>query len=237
MKHLINTIGLSVILLVLTLTYIYSGESVDAKEKNESNTCQTCEEKTKYEFKKTENIVFFGDSITDFFPLEEIFGDNAPMVNSGIAGYKTQDLLDKIDKLLYQHNPTKVIMLIGINDISSSTEDENMTLAKENIEKLVKSIKSNRKKATLYVQSIYPVNQQLRDYKTPFPEDINEKIIELNKEIEKICNENGAVYVNMHDSLVNSEGNLREEFTEDGLHVNGVGYARITRELIPYIYE
>lgn len=235
MKHLINTIGLSIILVLLTLSYAYSQNSnVDAKESNNENIC---EEKNKYEINKTDNIVFFGDSITDYYPLAAIYGDTAPIINSGVAGYKTQDLLDKIDKMLYQYNPTKIFMLIGINDISRNTDDDNIEYVKSNLEKLVKNIRTNRSKATLYVESIYPVNKELREPFGPYPDNINEKIVEINKEIEKICNENGAIYINMHDKLTNSNGELREEFTGDGLHVNGVGYARITKELIPYIYE
>lgn len=238
MKHLINTIGLSIILVLLTLSYAYSQNSnVDAKEKKESNNSNVCEDKNKYEFTKTDNIVFFGDSITDYYPLAEIYGDTAPIINSGIAGYKTQDLLDKIDKMLYQYNPTKIFMLIGINDITRNTDEENIEYVKSNLEKLVKNIRTNRSKATLYVESIYPVNKKLREPFGAYPDDINERIIEVNKEIEKICKENGAIYINMHDSLTNSEGELREEFTGDGLHVNGVGYARITKELLPYLYE
>ena len=45
----------------------------------------------------TDNFVFLGDSITDFYPLEEFY-DNLPVVNSGVSGYKTTDILSRIDR-------------------------------------------------------------------------------------------------------------------------------------------
>ena len=52
-------------------------------------------EKTAEDYKK-ENIVFLGDSITDWCPFEELYEDYIPIVNSGKAGYKTQDILSEL---------------------------------------------------------------------------------------------------------------------------------------------
>ena len=41
----------------------------------------------------------------------------------------------------------------------------------------------------------------------------------------------------MYNKLVDEDGNLSKEYTNDGLHPNELGYSRISRELLPYIYE
>lgn len=237
MKHIINTIGLFIILVLLTITYICTGDNYTYAKENVKSCIEDCDTKNKYEFKKTDNIVFFGDSITDHYPLDKIYGENAPIVNSGISGYKTQDLLDKIEPMLYQYNPTKVFMLIGINDIATNTKTDNVEQLKDNLEKLVKNISENRSKAKIYVESLYPVNKKLRGNSTPYPDDINDKIVETNKVLKEICKKYNATYIDMYSFLVDSKGELKEDFTDDGLHVNGIGYAKITKELIPYIYE
>lgn len=239
MKKTINiSLLLLLVVLVVMVTYTSKGQKVSAKEeKTKTITTNTSDFKDQFEFKNTENIVFFGDSITYFYPLADVYGENAPIVNSGIPGYKSQDLVNEIEELLYQYNPTKVFLLIGINNIAKSTSDETLEQVTSDIETIVKETKKNRKNAKIYVESIYPVNKNLRTPKAPYPEDIDEKIVEINKDIEAICKKYKATYVNIHDSLINDEGMLREEFTEDGLHVNGIGYARITKELIPYVYE
>ena len=73
---------------------------------------------------KNENIVFLGDSITDWYPFEEMYSNDIPIVNSGIAGYETKDILNRMDDLVYKFNPTKVFILIGTNDIKYEEDDE-----------------------------------------------------------------------------------------------------------------
>ena len=106
----------------------------------------------------TDNFVFLGDSITDFYPLEEFY-DNLPVVNSGVSGYKTTDILSRIDSMVTIYNPTKVFLLIGTNDVPSRSEDEIV----KNIQEIVKEIQSKRPKAKIYLESILPVNRSNDD--------------------------------------------------------------------------
>ena len=65
----------------------------------------------------------------------------------------------------------------------------------------------------------------------------NEAIKKLNEKIKIYCEENNITYINMYDELTDEEGNFDEKYTYDGLHPNTLGYAKITRVIIPYIYE
>ena len=47
-----------------------------------------------------ENIVFYGDSITEGYNVKEFY-DEFRVVNSGISGNKTEDLINRIDNDLY----------------------------------------------------------------------------------------------------------------------------------------
>ena len=183
---------------------------------------------------KNENIVFFGDSITEIYPLEDIY-DNYQIINSGISGYKTTDLLEKMDKMLYQYNPTKVILLIGTNDIMKDASEEKQEETVNNIKKIVNEIKKNRPMAKLYVESLYPVNRNMK--KDMVAERTNEAIQNINKNIKSFCNKEKISYINMYDELTDSDGNFDEKYTYDGLHPSTLGFAKITKVLMPYIYE
>ena len=74
-------------------------------------------------FKQEENIVFLGDSITEYYPIDEIYGD-LPIVKSGVSGYQTKDILSRMDKMVYSYNPTKIFLLIGTNDYMYDTKQE-----------------------------------------------------------------------------------------------------------------
>ena len=179
------------------------------------------------------NHVVCIEDIENPFDYEELYED-MPIVNSGKAGYKTQDILEEMDELVYQYNPTKVVILIGTNDLNNDVPEDKML---ENIEKIIKDIKKNRKKAKLYVQSIYPINNSDNDKinKDTVGVRTNETIQRVNKQIKKICKQQNVTYIDMYSELVDNEGNLILKYTKDGLHISELGYLKITRILLSYL--
>lgn len=184
-------------------------------------------------FDANDNFLFLGDSITELYPLEEYY-DNLPVVNSGISGNKTTDILNDMKTRVYQYNPTKVFLLIGTNDLNSTDEDI-VDVTFDNIKEIINEIKENRSDATIYVESVYPVNSVIEN--NVVTNRTNKKVKELNKKLSNYCDEEICEYINLYDDLIDEEGNLKTEYTEDGLHLNSLGYVVITRELLPYLNE
>lgn len=203
------------------------------KEEKEIQT-EVKKVKTKKDFNKDENILFLGDSITEIYPLYEIY-ENMPVIKSGVSGYKTDDILDNAEKMIYQYNPTKIVLLIGTNDISHDTSDEKVDETIENIKKIISQIKENRSKATIYVESLYPVNRSMNQ--DMVADRNNEVIQKMNKKIEELCIENKVTYIDMYNKLTDSDGNFDKKYTFDGLHPSTLGYIRITNVLKNYIFE
>ena len=179
---------------------------------------------------KYDNILFLGDSITEWYPIKDIYGD-LPIVGSGKAGYETKDLLDRMEDMAYAYNPTKVILLIGTNDLKYDEDDEEKVA--ENIKEIIEKIKKNRPMAKIYYQSIYPVNRSLGATE----ERYNDEIDEVNNIIKEYCQKNGVVYIDMNKELRNDNGDFDKKYAKDGLHPNALGYARISQVLSKYIYE
>ena len=184
-------------------------------------------------FDANDNFLFLGDSITELYPLEEYY-DNLPVVNSGISGNKTTDILNDMKTRVYQYNPTKVFLLIGTNDLNSTDKDI-VDVTFDNIKEIINEIKENRSDATIYVESVYPVNSVIEN--NVVTNRTNKKVKELNKKLSNYCDEESCEYINLYDDLIDEEGNLKTEYTEDGLHLNSLGYVVITRELLPYLNE
>ncbi len=182
---------------------------------------------------KNENIVFLGDSITNIYPLEDVF-ENMPIINSGISGYKTHDILDRMDNMVYKYNPTKVFLLIGINDYILEDMNNPRQEISEKIIEILKKIKENRPKAKLYLESIYPIDKELGKWE----KDVNnEDIIEINKIIKEYAIKNGIIYIDLYNELTNDKGDFDNRYTDDGLHPNLKGYVKITSILMPYILQ
>ena len=182
----------------------------------------------------TDNFVFLGDSITDFYPLEEFY-DNLPVVNSGVAGYKTTDILSRIDSMVTIYNPTKVFLLIGTNDVPVSSEDEIV----DHIKQIIEEIHKKRPKAKVYLESILPVNRS-DDEKIDHGmvgERENDKIQSINKKLEQYAEEEGITFINLYDEFVNSDNEMTLKYTTEGLHLSSLGYLKLTNILLPYLQD
>lgn len=184
---------------------------------------------------KNENIVFLGDSITEYYPIDEIY-DDLPIIKSGVAGYKTTDLLSRLDKMVYQYNPTSVYILIGTNDLMKvKEEDKEKTV--NNIKKIVKKIKENRSKTKIYIESIIPINEKVDKKRYMVGGRDNEAIKDVNNRLKEYCEEKNYTYIDMYSELEDEDGRFSSKYTDDGLHPNNLGYAKMTKVLLTYIYD
>ena len=220
------------LLLILVVSLVFN---VVFLIKNEDLNDSMSEQKDGYEKQLKElsdyytTYLFLGDSITDFYDLDKYF-EGMPVVNSGISGDTTLDILDNMKERVYDYKPDKVILLIGTNDLIHNISVEEVI---SNIEEIITKIKENEPKADIYVQSIYPVNDNLDEEMVSVRD--NEDIMEINDSIEKYCQDHDCTYINMYDLLTDEDGNFNEEYTEDGLHPNDKCYEVITKELKKYL--
>lgn len=183
-----------------------------------------------------DNYVFLGDSITDWYDLDKYF-EGLPVVNSGVSGYSTSNILNNMNKMVYQYNPSKVFILIGINDLELKVDDD---VVVNNIRKIVQGIKKNRRYAKIYVESIYPINNSDDDKIEGSIINGNRKnsdIIDINNKLVKLAEEEGVTYIDLYKELVDSDGLLKIEYTVDGLHLSSEGYEKVTEVLREYINE
>src|ERR1700686_5038506 len=65
-------------------------------------------------------VVFFGDSITDIWKLDDSF-PGKPYVNRGIGGQTTSQMLVRFRQDVIDLQPKAVVILAGTNDIAGNT--------------------------------------------------------------------------------------------------------------------
>lgn len=183
--------------------------------------------------KKYENIVFLGDSITEYYPIDKIYGD-LPVIKSGISGYKTTDVITRLNTMVYQYNPTSVFILLGTNDLARNKQ-EDYDLAVNNMKSIINNIKKNRSYSKIYVESLLPVNENIN--KSMVASRKNSMIKDFNEEIKSYCLQNDVTYIDIYDEFIDDDGNYSSDYTNDGLHPNDLCYAKLTRILLKYIYE
>lgn len=175
---------------------------------------------------KKDKIIFLGDSITHRYDLKKYY-DNKNIINQGVEGDTTEDIINRLQTSIYDYNVRKVILLIGTNDIGIGKDPI------ENIKLIINKIKSYDNSIEIIVESIYPINNTKN---SKIKKDVvgtrnNEKIKETNKKIKEICKEKNITYVNVYDELTDKNGNLKLEYTVEGLHISDDGYKKITNVL------
>lgn len=203
------------------ICYIWAAESNYFKEVQEVKET-VVEEKNVVD----ENIVFVGDSLVKRYDLGKYY-EGMRVVNSGVAGDKTTDILDNMEERIYRYNPSKVVILVGTNDYNSLSNEEVV----KNIGKMIDGIKKNRKYADIYVQSLYPVNKNVNDGESVRSRN-NEKIKDINTLLKKTCEDKKVEFINIFELLVDEDGNLTEEYTDDGLHINSDAYKIVTKAIL-----
>ena len=179
------------------------------------------------------DMIFIGDSIVEYYPLQELLGTSKTIVNRGIRGYQTGLLLDNLDAHLYGDAVDQIVLLIGTNDIG---KDIPMNEALDNLEGVIQSLNRDYPLSQIKLVSILPVNEG-EEYKQTVYIRTNEKIREWNQAYEALASAYMQVdFLPIYDSLTDSEGQLQSAYTTDGLHLSVAGYQALSDILKTYLF-
>jgi lysophospholipase L1-like esterase len=161
--------------------------------------------------KDTSEIIFLGNSITDFCDWQELFR-NSNIKNRGIGGDIIHGVMNRLDEVV-ESNPKKIFLMIGNNDLGHGKSVE---LILSDYERLVKLILKKTPESELYLQSILPTNDR--------PKRDNNDIVKINNGIVQIAQKYSLTYINLFDLLKTDNNELNMNYSFDGLHLNGNGY-------------
>ena len=178
------------------------------------------------------DIIFIGDSIIEYYPLQELLGTSKAIVNRGIRGYQTGLLLDNLDSHLYGDAVDQIVLLIGTNDIG---KDIPMNEALNNLESVIQTISRDYPLSQIKLVSILPVNEG-EDFKQTVYIRTNEKIKAWNQAYQDLASAYMQVeYIPVFDSFLDEAGQLKPTYTTDGLHLSVAGYQVLTKALKDYL--
>lgn len=170
-------------------------------------------------------IVCLGDSTTFGFPYghqdswvkmlsDEIFGE---VLNKGINGNTTSDMLERFDKAVIANKPDYVIITGGINDVVCGESQDRI---KQNIMDMVEKALAHGIIPVLGIPT--PVDyvpwerslQKLRMWMREYAENLNIAIIDFSK------------------AFFDSEGNIKTELLlDDGGHPSREGYKQMFNQI------
>jgi lysophospholipase L1-like esterase len=168
-------------------------------------------------------VVFIGDSITDYWKLEDYFASKPYVVsNRGIDGQTTPQMLVRFRQDVIDLQPKVLVVLAGTNDlagVTGRTRDEDI---EANYASMAELARAHR--IRVIFSSLLPVYNYTEDSKESFALRPGERILALNRWLKNYCTKNGLVYLDYFSALVGDKGMMKRDLSDDGLHPNAAGY-------------
>jgi lysophospholipase L1-like esterase len=172
----------------------------------------------------TGRVIFLGNSITQGGDWAKLTGDSTA-VNRGIGADITYGIRTRLADVI-RRQPSKLFILVGINDISKDIPD---AVIAAQYRAIVDSVRAKSPRTRIYVQSIMPLNPAVKNF--PQHYDKQERVVAVNRLLRAMARETGVTYVDLWPAVVDSHGRLDASITPDGLHLNDEGYERWVRYL------
>lgn len=169
-----------------------------------------------------DRVVFMGDSITDFWKLEESF-PGKPYINRGISGQTSPQMVLRFRQDVIDLKPKAVVILAGTNDIAGNTGPMTLGQTEANLMDMAELAHANGIRVVLC--SVLPV------FDFPWTPGVSPaaKIVALNAWIKQYAAAHGFVYVDYHTAMKDGRDGLPTTLSTDGVHPIAAGYAVMAR--------
>ncbi len=165
--------------------------------------------------------ILAGDSLSLWFP-PELLPEGKNWLNQGISGETSNGLLKRL-KIFDRTQPEVIFVMIGINDLIRGMSDR---VILDNQGQIISYLQKMHPKAQIVVQSILPhgADEATWQGREKLLAISNSRIRKLNQQMQSISTKKGVKYLDLYPLFTNKQGNLRREFTTDGLHLSPEGY-------------
>lgn len=158
-------------------------------------------------------VVMVGDSLIENGEWSELF-PGCPIYNRGISSDTIDGVIGRLPRIL-EKNPELLIFMIGVNDIAGGMSPDDYLIHVRDLLKLFNNLKST---SPLIWSSILLTRSPPRDIS-------NQRINITNVMVKEVVTNNAFMYFDLNPILC-PNGFLSEEYSEDGLHLNGQGYLK-----------
>ena len=217
-QRLSSIAGVGLFLLSMFGSYSFAQET-QSKSTTISRWIQHYYDRTKLfqeENQTFKKVVLVGDSITEGFKLDQYF-PGRPFVNRGIGsdgiGLGQTGILKRLDNSVFDCNPSHLFILIGINDLPHGHSMDTLAAGYRDI---LTQIKAKLPNVPVSVISVLPCRGRYTY--------LNPLVLEFNARLKPLAAELNYQYLDLHTLLKDDKGELKEEYTGDGLHLKPTAY-------------
>lgn len=169
-------------------------------------------------------VVFLGASTTEFWGVADPDFFRGNVVNRGIAGQTTQQLLLRFQQDVLALKPRVLHLMASSNDIRAAAEPGGFGIQtlQDAIVTMVTLAQSQG--ITVVLASNFPTSHM------PWAPELKpaSAIIQYNGWLKDFAASRQLAFVDYHAVLRDDEGGMQRALTNDGVHPNRDGYARVT---------
>jgi lysophospholipase L1-like esterase len=159
-------------------------------------------------------LLLLGDSLTEAGPWQDAFPD-LEVLNAGVSGDTTADITQRLDTVVAGH-PSTVVVMAGTNESRRATVEQVV----RGLEDILFQLRHELPAARLIVCSVLPRERERADW-----------IREVNIHVRQFAPTVKAEFLDLWPVFAEDDGELRQDFTSDRLHLTDEGYAAWVEEL------
>jgi lysophospholipase L1-like esterase len=174
-------------------------------------------------------VVFLGDSITDNWQNPKFGGffPGKPYVDRGISAQTTPQMVLRMRADIIALKPKAMVLLAGTNDIAGNTGPMTLAQIEDNITTIAELATLHDIKVVL--ASVLPTSNYHFKGTDPKLAQTGRRPLDtikaLNAWMKEYADQHGHVYLDYYTAMLDSNGMLKAELSEDDLHPNAAGYA------------
>lgn len=189
------------------------------------------------QYAKKCECVFAGSSLMEQFPISEILQDLSfpyTIYNRGVGGFSVAELASSLlEECIFSLEPSTLLLSIGTNDLNGPLIS--LDGLEREIKDLIGAIRSVLPSCRIVWLLYYPVNPACSS--TKWAEETllhrtNSVIDQANSRMRTLMEGEGIEVLDVNDLLVDEEGNLKREYTVDGIHMHAEGYMAIVERVL-----
>ena len=174
------------------------------------------------------DVVFMGDSITDFWQQARFGGffPGKPYLDRGISGQTTPQMLIRMRPDVIAFHPKVVVILAGTNDIAGNTGPMSDEEIEGNLASMSELAAANGVRVVL--SSLLPVSAYHLANPNSIPQTTQRpmsRIQAINAWMQSYAAAKGHVYLDYFSAMTDASGVLRQDLSADDLHPTAAGYA------------
>jgi lysophospholipase L1-like esterase len=216
-----RSIGVVVFLVSLFVAASAQAQEVDpSRFESEINSFITWDRKSSF---PEEAMLFVGSSSIRFWATAEAFPGMA-IINRGFGGSHVSDVNFYFASVVKPYEPSSLFLYAGDNDIADGKSAERVLA---DFKSFVAMVEADSADTHVHYLSIKPS----RDRWEYWPE-----MSRANQMIRDWSNQKANVtYVDMASVLLRKDGETKDVYIEDGLHLNELGYELWAEAISPYL--